>query len=211
MSEDKRARSLAGRVVSNRMEKTVAVLVERRVKHPLYKKYISRSTKLLAHDENNECGEGDTVYLVRSDDNLRDVLQKSDIYEKSGQHGFLIQEYVPNDNKALRVVKIGRQLISYWRIANSQKSFLANLSKGATIDFESEPNLRSNAEVTINRLCKITEINLAGFDVIFSGQKKERPPLLLEINYFFGRKGLGGSEAYYKILENEIRSWLDGL
>ncbi len=156
-------------------------------------------------------GEGDTVYLVRSHDSLRDVLQKSDIYEKSGQHGFLIQEYVPNDNKALRVVKIGRQLISYWRIANSQKSFLANLSKGATIDFESEPNLRSNAEVTINRLCKITEINLAGFDVIFSGQKKERPPLLLEINYFFGRKGLGGSEAYYEILENEIRSWLGGL
>ena len=63
MSEEKRARSLAGRVVSNKMEKTVAVLVERRVKHPLYKKYISRSTKLLAHDENNECSEGDTVLI----------------------------------------------------------------------------------------------------------------------------------------------------
>ena len=156
-------------------------------------------------------GEGDTVYLVRSRDSLREILQQSDIYEKSGQYGFLIQEYIPNENKTLRVVTVGRQLISYWRISNSQNSFLANLSKGASIDFESDPDLRSNAEMTIKRLCKITGINLAGFDVIFSSEKKERPPQLLEINYFFGRKGLGGSEAYYKILENEIQSWLNGL
>jgi small subunit ribosomal protein S17 len=63
MTEEKRARSVSGRVVSDKMDKTVAVVVERRVKHPLYKKYISRSTKLLAHDENNECGEGDTVLI----------------------------------------------------------------------------------------------------------------------------------------------------
>ena len=63
MTEEKRTRSVSGRVVSDKMDKTVAVVVERRVKHPLYKKYISRSTKLLAHDENNECGEGDTVLI----------------------------------------------------------------------------------------------------------------------------------------------------
>jgi|TARA_B100001964_G_C13685864_1_gene359615 small subunit ribosomal protein S17 len=45
------------------MEKTISVLVERQVEHPLYKKYIRRSTKLLAHDENNECNEGDTVAI----------------------------------------------------------------------------------------------------------------------------------------------------
>ena len=45
------------------MDKTVSVLVERQVKHPLYKKYIRLSTKLLAHDENNECGQGDTVLI----------------------------------------------------------------------------------------------------------------------------------------------------
>ena len=63
MSEQKRSRSVTGRVVSNKMDKTVSVLVERQVKHPLYKKYIRLSTKLLAHDEQNECGEGDTVMI----------------------------------------------------------------------------------------------------------------------------------------------------
>ena len=63
MSEHKRSRSVTGRVVSNKMDKTVSVMVERQVKHPLYKKYIRLSTKLLAHDEQNECGEGDTVMI----------------------------------------------------------------------------------------------------------------------------------------------------
>jgi ribosomal protein S6--L-glutamate ligase len=156
-------------------------------------------------------GEGDTVYLIRSHDDLQHLLQQTDIYEKSGQQGFLIQQYVPNQNKTLRVVNIGQQLISYWRISNCQNSFLANLSKGASIEFNSDPDLQDKAKAVIKRLCKKTGINLAGFDVIFSGEKKDRLPLLLEINYFFGRKGLGGSQAYYKILQDEIRHWLDGL
>lgn len=156
-------------------------------------------------------GEGDTVFLIRSRDDLRHVLQQYDIYEKSGQRGFLIQEYVPNRNRTLRVIKIGRQFISYWRISNSQNGFLANLSKGASIDFDSDPDLQNRAEATIGKLCKKTGINLAGLDVIFSSEKRDGPPLLLEINYFFGRKGLGGSEAYYKILRDQIRIWLDGL
>jgi small subunit ribosomal protein S17 len=56
-------RLLTGKVVSNKMDKTVAVSVERLVKHPMYGKYIRRTTKLLAHDENNECQEGDTVSI----------------------------------------------------------------------------------------------------------------------------------------------------
>ena len=56
-------RLLTGKVVSNKMDKTVAVSIERLVKHPMYGKYIRRTTKLLAHDENNECKEGDTVSI----------------------------------------------------------------------------------------------------------------------------------------------------
>ena len=64
MSEqDKIARSTSGVVISNKMDKTVTVLVERLEKHPLYKKYIRKSTKLHAHDESNECNEGDTVQI----------------------------------------------------------------------------------------------------------------------------------------------------
>ncbi len=54
-------RTLDGRVISNKMDKTVTVLVERRVKHPLYGKFMLRSTKIHAHDEDNACSEGDVV------------------------------------------------------------------------------------------------------------------------------------------------------
>jgi small subunit ribosomal protein S17 len=56
-------RLLTGKVVSDKMDKTIAVSVERLVKHPTYGKYIRRTTKLLAHDANNECKEGDTVTI----------------------------------------------------------------------------------------------------------------------------------------------------
>ncbi|GHC55955.1 30S ribosomal protein S17 [Alcaligenes pakistanensis] len=60
----KRQRSLIGQVVSNKMDKTVVVLVERRVKHPLYGKIIVRSNKYKAHDETNQFNEGDTVEII---------------------------------------------------------------------------------------------------------------------------------------------------
>ena len=59
-------RVLTGKVVSNSRNKTIAVLVERKVRHPIYKKYIKRSTKVHAHDENNECGLGDIVRVSES-------------------------------------------------------------------------------------------------------------------------------------------------
>ncbi|WP_062268073.1 30S ribosomal protein S17 [Endozoicomonas arenosclerae] len=63
MAEDKKVRTLTGKVVSDKMDKTVTVLIERRVKHPLYGKIVKRSTKLHAHDENNECRMGDIVTI----------------------------------------------------------------------------------------------------------------------------------------------------
>ncbi len=66
MSEEKKIRTLQGKVISDKMDKSVTVLLERQVKHPLYKKYIRRSTKLHVHDENNECKEGDVVIIEAS-------------------------------------------------------------------------------------------------------------------------------------------------
>lgn len=63
MAENKTVRTVTGRVVSNKMEKTVTVLIERQEKHPLYGKYVTRSTKLKAHDENNDCRIGDLVTI----------------------------------------------------------------------------------------------------------------------------------------------------
>ncbi|MCH9690593.1 MAG: 30S ribosomal protein S17 [Gammaproteobacteria bacterium] len=66
MAEAKLKRTLAGKVVSDKMDKTITVLIERRVKHPLYGKIVNKSTKLKAHDENNECGIGDVVVIEES-------------------------------------------------------------------------------------------------------------------------------------------------
>jgi small subunit ribosomal protein S17 len=66
MSQDSKVRTLTGKVVSDKMEKTITVLVERRVKHPLYGKYLTRSTKLHAHDEENQCSYGDIVTIKES-------------------------------------------------------------------------------------------------------------------------------------------------
>jgi small subunit ribosomal protein S17 len=59
----KTVRTLTGIVVSDKMDKTITVLIERRVKHPIYGKYVKRSTKLHAHDETNQCRTGDKVTI----------------------------------------------------------------------------------------------------------------------------------------------------
>lgn len=65
-SVENAARTLMGKVVSDKMDKTITVLIERRVKHPLYGKYISKSSKLKAHDEENVCNIGDVVTIAES-------------------------------------------------------------------------------------------------------------------------------------------------
>ena len=62
-AKQKLKRTVTGRVVSNKADKTITVLVERQVKHALYGKFIRRSTKLMAHDEENQCREGDLVTI----------------------------------------------------------------------------------------------------------------------------------------------------
>ena len=78
------ARTITGKVVSNKMDKSISVVVERLVPHPVYGKYIKRTTKLMAHDEENQCHEGDLVEISACrpmSKNKAWVLQK--ILEKS--------------------------------------------------------------------------------------------------------------------------------
>jgi len=63
---EKRARTATGKVVSDKMDKTITVMVERRVKHPIYGKFITRSSKLHAHDADNECAIGDLVTICET-------------------------------------------------------------------------------------------------------------------------------------------------
>ena len=68
MSENRTAsrKTRVGRVISDKMDKTIVVAIADRVQHPLYKKIIKRTYKLKAHDENNECGIGDTVRVMET-------------------------------------------------------------------------------------------------------------------------------------------------
>ena len=63
MSEEKAKRTVVGKVVSDKMDKTVSVSIERQIKHATYGKYIRRTSKVMAHDENNECKIGDRVAI----------------------------------------------------------------------------------------------------------------------------------------------------
>ena len=63
MTEEKAKRTVMGRVVSDKMDKTVSVAIERQIKHPTYGKYIRRTSKVMAHDEANECKIGDRVAI----------------------------------------------------------------------------------------------------------------------------------------------------
>ncbi|MFK8017378.1 MAG: 30S ribosomal protein S17 [Gammaproteobacteria bacterium] len=77
-------RTVTGRVVSDKMDKSITVAVERKVKHPLYGKYIRRTTKLMAHDENNDAKAGDTVSLSEGRPRSKNkVWELVDVVEKS--------------------------------------------------------------------------------------------------------------------------------
>jgi ribosomal protein S6--L-glutamate ligase len=159
-------------------------------------------------------GEGDAVFLIESFSALKRAVQMATAYETAGQAGFLLQEFIPADNRSLRVVIMGAILISYWRFLKEGKGFYASLAKGAEIDTEIDPDLQEIARESVSVFCEKTGINLAGFDLLFSATTRagvRREPLFLEINYFFGRKGLGGAERYYALLKAEIEKWLAGL
>ena len=153
-------------------------------------------------------GEGDNVHLIASADELEHRLGQVKAYEATGQQGFLIQRYIPSGFRSLRIVVIYRRYESYWRSHDQPGNFCASLSKGARMDRVSDPELQEMAVQAVREFCAKTHINLAGFDILFSSEEKQPVPLFLEINYFFGRQGIGGSEAYYALLVEQIHRWI---
>lgn len=151
--------------------------------------------------------QGDNVFYIESNAELRNILDKALLYEKTGQKGFLIQKFMPCGNRSLRVAVIGTGFHAYWRVGERGENVTA-VSKGSAIDAESDPELRGMGISAARKFCEKTGINLAGFDFIFPFEDENPVPFMLEINYFFGRRGLGGSERYYEILAGEIDQWL---
>jgi ribosomal protein S6--L-glutamate ligase len=152
-------------------------------------------------------GEGDFVFLIQSETDLENIMEHAEKYEKTGQKGFLVQAFVPSGGRSLRIVVIHHRLTSYWRV-NPGNPFYGNLKSGGHIDFEADPNLQNTGKDAVKSFCEKTGINLAGFDLVFPEGVLNPEPYFIEINYFFGRKGLGGSEAYYRLLIEGIESWM---
>lgn len=152
-------------------------------------------------------GEGETVFLISEIPALKKRLQQALRYEAEGQCGFLIQQFIPSGARTLRQVIIGTQIFSYWKIA--EHGFLATLSKGAKTEPSWNPEQESLARNQLAGFCAKTSINLAAFDFLFPENGPDGIPYFIEINYFFGRRGLGGSQAYYHLLENAVSTWLE--
>ena len=153
-------------------------------------------------------GEGDTVHLVSNSEDLVRLLERAANYEKSGQRGFLIQEYIPSNNRVLRVVAVGGRFISYWRVQTDPQAFSTALARGGAVDGKSDPQLQGPARQAVGHFCNATGINLAGFDLLFRSDATHPRPLFLEINYYFGRHALGGSQRWYPMLADQINRWM---
>jgi ribosomal protein S6--L-glutamate ligase len=156
-------------------------------------------------------GQGETVFKVDDSRDLDAALQQVAAYESSGQKGFLIQQYIPCGQRALRVVIIGTRLLSYWRQQQAAEHFGTSVAGGAIIDHHADPELQAAARDVVLNFCRRTSLQLAGFDFIFREQGRHAgtvEPLVLEINYFFGRTGLGGSDGYYRLFAAEVDKWL---
>ena len=153
-------------------------------------------------------GEGFTVYWIDDQTEMVATL-KTILDESTGSEKVLLQKVVPgNLGRVMRVVCIGNFFKAYWRIAPSPDMRIVHLTKDSRIDTGyDDPDLLDEAENTARRFCTQTQINLVGIDYLFDFSVRQPQPLIIELNYFFGRKGLGGSKAYYAILIREIQKW----
>lgn len=161
--------------------------------------------------KSNLGGEGEGIFLLKTPEDLERALERAQRTEKSGQKGFLLQEYISSGGRSLRVAVIGNEFFSYWRVQQDPSQFLTNLKAGAVIDHHTDPELQEAGTTVVKEFCSKTGINLAGLDLLISEDEKTHEPFLLEINYFFGRRGLGGSLNYYELVERAVTAWLSAL
>ena len=114
----------------------------------------------------------------------------------------LIQQWVDHGGKDLRVVVYGDAAVSYFRIGGG--TFYNNLCRGGREDHASCPELQEMGRFAALDLCARAEIDLAGLDLMFPPRSR---PVFVEINFHFGRKGLGGTPGHRRHLSEAVRRW----
>ncbi len=151
-------------------------------------------------------GCGNAVFLAQDPEGLETALSRLGPDER-----FIVQEFIPHNGSDLRVVIVGQEFFAYWRTQKDPGEFRNNVGKGASIILGREPDLTQKGVACVKQLSKKTGINLAAVDVLFDRTKKDPAPLLSEINYCFGRKGLGGSERFSFLLKEAVTQWTRSL
>jgi len=166
----------------------------------LFQKWDSLSSKtpfLLKEDRKHE---GAGVHIIGD---LMDVKRLSERSNKSDP--LIVQELIECGGNVLRVVVVGKKIFSYWKRSMDPHQFITSISTNAIIDYDWMPHLQDKGTALVRKFISKTGINLAAIDIIF---KANDIPLLLEINYYFGRRGIGGTERYYQLLYKAIQEWL---
>lgn len=152
-------------------------------------------------------GGGWAVFLIR---NQHSLVKGLDILGDGRLHPtkrFIVQAFVPHGGRDLRVVVVGRITKAYWRCQYKPGEFRNNVGRGAVINYDLDPEVKGKGIRCVEDFCSKTGINLAAFDVLFNRSQPKPEPLLSEINFLFGRKGLGGSPRFYDLLNQAVRQW----
>ena len=152
--------------------------------------------------------EAEGVFMVNGRESLEAALDAMALREGDGNKGFVTQDFVPSGGNVLRAVIMGDQFITYWKRPVEVGQVITTISKGARIDHEWHPELQEKGKAQAQALARRTGINLAAVDFVFPLSEPVPSPLFLEINYYFGRRGLGGMDAYYRLLFRAIQDWL---
>jgi ribosomal protein S6--L-glutamate ligase len=155
----------------------------------------------------NGGGEGSSVFLIESPGDIQDTLSLL-FGSTSRDQGFVLQEFIDHGGRDLRVVLLYDQVFAYWRIQPDPSQFRTNQGQGGEIDPEGNLRQKNKAIKAVERFGRRAGINVAGFDILFSRTRNSDTPLFLEINYYFGRRGLGGSLHFYELFEQASDRWL---
>lgn len=151
--------------------------------------------------------EGEGVFYIIDLRILSDVLDYMEAFGNGEEGLFISQDAVDCGGNVLRAVIIGSRIFTYWKRPIRKENPITTLSKGARVDKDWMPELQRKARDMVRQFQALTSINLAAVDMVFS--KQEETPLFLEINYYFGRRGLAGSARFYELLFEAVVEWLN--
>jgi len=153
--------------------------------------------------------ESDGIYVIENKESLESALENIRMIGNKGSQTFISQKLIQTNGIVLRVVIIGRKTVSYWKMPANHGQIITSIGKGARIDTGWRVDLQKEGRRWARKLIDATGINLAAVDFVFPFNESDPSPMFLEINYYFGRRGLGGSLNYYRLLFNAIQEWLE--